>query len=79
MGWIRKNKSTLSSNQGRDTRVISASEVHETLAVGDFCAMSGVAGCAAAQERYIVDFKMTATFSFVFTFRYWRTIAGSAE
>ena len=33
-----------------------------------------------AWERYILKHKMTVYFSrFGFTFRYWRTIAGSAE
>jgi hypothetical protein len=34
----------------------------------------------SAGQSYILDFKMTANFSrFGFTFRYWRTIAGSAD
>ena len=37
-------------------------------------------GCVGAREGYIVEFKMTANFSrFAFTYRYWRTIAGSAD
>jgi hypothetical protein len=78
MGWIRKNKKDTASNQTHDTTVSATSGKQDTPAV-DSCAISGGRGCAAARERYIVDFKMTANFSFVFTFRYWRTIAGSAE
>jgi hypothetical protein len=41
---------------------------------------AGGHGCAQPRESYIVDFKMTAHFSrFAFTFRYWRTIADSAD
>jgi hypothetical protein len=37
-------------------------------------------GCAGAREGYMLKDKMTANFSrFSFTFRYWRTIAGSAD
>jgi hypothetical protein len=37
-------------------------------------------GCAEVAEGYIVEDKMTANSSrFSFTYRYWRTIAGSAD
>jgi hypothetical protein len=44
------------------------------------CPPEGQVGCMAAVGGYIVGNKMTANFSrFGFTFRYWRTIAGSAD
>jgi len=39
-----------------------------------------IPSCALPRERYIVEVRMTAYFSrFGFTYRYWRTIAGSAD
>ena len=43
-------------------------------------AFGNLNGCAVTGQSYILDFEMTANFSrFAFTFRYWRTIAGSAD
>ena len=40
----------------------------------------GKAACAVAGRSYILGSKMTANFSrFAFTFRYWRSIADSAD
>jgi hypothetical protein len=48
--------------------------------VGRLAGLRVVCGCAGAAGGYIVEVEMRTYFSrFGFTFRYWRTIAGSAD
>jgi hypothetical protein len=78
IGWIRKmfrlRKGTLAVINRGETGVIRRFGIQ-----GDWTGCDGP-GCMGAGEGDIVRDRMTADFSsFVFTFRYWPTIAASAD